>query len=233
MFLTQIYNEVNVFSSTVLSCFTLRCFHHFLSVVDRGRSMVDGLSMVGRGRGVVGRRMSLVGGLVLVVVGLTLVSDIGDVARVAIVDLVGDDLGPAVGKGNAVLAVGGIAIPVLILAEVGTRVAVLDTVLVVVGSGLVMSGLMVGRGRGVVGGSVVDRGSLVDSMVHGGSMVTEGNGPKGSESNEDLRKNFRMVNAHLLTSGIYILIGLGIFLIHWLAHLHDDVWFELLTWTNW
>ena len=42
-----------------------------------------------------------------------------------------------------------------------------------------------------------------------------------------------LVNAHLITSVIYILIGLGIFLIHWLAHLHDDVWFELLTWINW
>ena len=86
----------------------------------------------------------------------------------------------------------------------------------------------------VDGGSVMHGGSMVGMVgMVGGSMVTEGNGPKGSESNEDLRKNFRMVNAHLLTSGIYILIGLGIFLIHWLAHLHDDVWFELLTWTNW
>merc|ERR1719151_182037 len=161
--------------------------------------MVDGLSMVGRGRSVVGRGMSLVAGLVLVVVGLSLVPDVHHIAGVAVSGVVGNDLGPAVGKGNTVLANGGIAIPVLILAKVGARVAVLDSVLEVVGGVVVISGLMVGRLGGMVGGGVVDRGSMVDSMVHGGmvgSMVTEGNSRKGSESNEDL---------------------------------HDDVWFELLT----
>merc|ERR1719458_1748742 len=158
--------------------------------------MVDGLSVVGRG-------MSLVAGLVLVVVGLSLVPDVHHIAGVAVSGVVGDDLGPAVGKGNAVLANGGIAIPVLVLAKVGARVAVLDSVLEVVGGIVVISGLMVGRLGGMVGGGVVDGGSMVDSMVHGGmvdsvvggSMVSEGNSHKGSESNEDL---------------------------------HDDMWFELL-----
>merc|ERR1719264_1207401 len=141
--------------------------------------MVDGLSMVGRGRSVVGRGMSLVAGLVLVVVGLSLVPDVHHIAGVAVSGVVGDDLGPAVGKGNAVLANGGIAIPVLVLAKVGTRVAVLDSVLEVVGGIVVISGLMVGRLGGMVGGGVVD-------SVVGGSMVSEGNSHKGSESNEDL-----------------------------------------------
>ena len=173
--LTQIYNEVNLLSSTVLSCCTLGCFHHFLSVVDRGRM----LNMVSRSRGVVGRLMSLVAGLILVVVGLTLVPDIGDVAGVAVIDLVGDDLGPAVGEGNAVLAVGGIAIPSLVLAEVGARVAVLNTVLEVVGSGLIISGLLVGRG-GLVGGSRgVGRGRV--------SGESAGNSHEGRDGNEDLK----------------------------------------------
>ena len=204
--LTQIYNDVNLFSSTVLRCCTLGCFHHFLSVVDWGRRVVDGLSMVGGGRGVVGRGMSLVAGLVLVVVGLTLVPDVHHIAGVAIGSVVADNLGPAVGKDNVVLAGGGIAIPVLVLAEAGARVAVLNTVLVLVGSRRVISGLMVGGLGGMVGGGVVDRGSMVDSMVHGGnmvdsmvgcSMVAKGNGREGSESNENLRKRYRIVNGHL------------------------------------
>merc|ERR1712241_287739 len=110
--------------------------------------------MVGRGggRGVLGRRLVSSLGLVLGVLSLALVLDISDVARVGITDSVGDDLGPAVGEGNTVLAVGGIAVPGLVLAKVGSRVAVLNTVLEVVGSRLIISGLLVGRG-GLVGGS--------------------------------------------------------------------------------
>merc|ERR1719361_693430 len=100
----------------------------------------------------VGGLGGVVGLLVLRVVGLALIPHISDVATVSVSDLVGDDLGPAVGKGNTVLAIGGIAIPVLVLTKVGARVAVLNTVLVVVGSRLIIAGLMVGRGRLVVGG---------------------------------------------------------------------------------
>ena len=138
----------------------------------------------GRGRGVLGgglvRRGSLVGGLVLGVLSLALVLDISDVARVAVGNLVGDDLGPAVGKGNTVLAVGGIAVPSLVLAKVGARVVILNTVLVGVSSGLVISGLLVGRG-GLVGSRGISRGR--------GRVVGEsaGSGHEGRDGNEDLK----------------------------------------------
>ena len=136
----------------------------------------------GRGRGVLGGRLvgrgSLVGGLVLGVLSLALVLDISDVARVAVGDLVGDDLGPAVGKGNAVLAVGGIAVPSLVLAKVDARVAVLNTILVVVGSGLVISGLLVGGGR-LVGSRGVGRGRV--------SGESAGNSHEGGDGNEGLK----------------------------------------------
>ena len=138
----------------------------------------------GRGRGVLGGRLvgrgSLVGGLVLGVLSLALVLDISDVARVAVGNLVGDDLGPAVGKGNAVLAVGGIAVPSLVLAKVGARVVILNTVLVGVSSGLVISGLLVGRG-GLVGSRGISRGR--------GRVVGEsaGSGHEGRDGNEDLK----------------------------------------------
>ena len=145
--------------------------------------MVGGLGVVSGGGGVVRGLVvvSLVAGLVVVgVVGLALVPHIGDVAGVAVVDLVGDDLGPAVGKGDAVLAVGGIAVPVLVLAKVGARVVILNTILVGVSSGLVISGLLVGRG-GLVGSRGISRGR--------GRVVGEsaGSGHEGRDGNEDLK----------------------------------------------
>merc|ERR1719323_1147942 len=153
---------------------------------ESGLTSSSFLGVVGRGSGLVGRGglvlgLSLVGGLVLRVLGLALVLDISDVAREAVGDGVGDDLGPAVGKGNTVLAVGGIAIPSLVLAKVGSRVAVLNTVLEVVGSGLIISGLLVGRG-GLVGGSRgVGRGR---GMVSSGESA--GNSHEGRNGNEGL-----------------------------------------------
>ena len=129
--------------------------------------------------------VGLVTGLILGVVGLALVPDIGDVAGVAIVDLVGDDLGPAVGEGDAVLAVGGVPVPVLVLAEVGARVAVLNAILEAVRGGLIVGGLVVGRLGLVVSG----RGGVVGRLVMlMGSVVAEGNGREGSECDEDLKK---------------------------------------------
>ena len=150
-------------------------------------SVVGGL-VVGLVGGLV---VGLVAGLILGVVGLALVPDIGDVAGVAVVDLVGDDLGPAVGEGDAVLAVGGVPVPVLVLAEVGARVAVLNAVLEAVRGGLIVGGLVVGRLGLVVGrlGLVVGgRGGVVGGLVVlMGSVVAEGNGREGSESDEDLK----------------------------------------------
>ena len=151
---------------------------------ESGLTSSSFLGVVGRGSGLVGRGglvlgLSLVGGLVLGVLSLALILDISDVARVAILDSVGDDLGPAVGKGNTVLAVGGIAIPSLILAEVGARVVILNTVLVGVGGRLVIGGLLVGRG-GLVGGSRgVGRGRGIGEST--------GNSHEGGDGNEGLK----------------------------------------------
>ena len=82
-------------------------------------------------------------GLILGVDGLTLVPDISDVARVAVGNVVGHDLGPAVGKGDAVLAVGGIAVTGLVVGKVGLGVVVGNTVVELVLGGLVVVGLTV------------------------------------------------------------------------------------------
>ena len=117
--------------------------------------MVSRCRLVGRG-GLVGR------------LGVAGVLDIGDVARVVISDSVGDSLGAAVGEEDVVLAVGGIAVTVLLGAEEDTVVVILgiNTVLVGVEGG----GLLVGRSRGIGG-----RGApLVDSVVSGGGLVSRG-----------------------------------------------------------
>ena len=72
----------------------------------------------------------------------------------------------------------------LVLAEVGARVAVLNAILEAVRGGLIVGGLVVGRLRLVVGG----RGGVVGGLVVlMGSVVAEGNGREGSESDEDLK----------------------------------------------
>ncbi len=132
---------------------------------------VSGGRVVGRG-GVVGglgvvSRLGLIDG----VLGLTLVLDISDIARVAILNVVGHNLGAAVGKGNTVAAVGGIAITGLVGIEVNVGVAVLNSVLEVVGGGHIgVSRLVVGRPGGVVGRGAVGRGSVgvVVSQSHSG-----------------------------------------------------------------
>lgn len=94
------------------------------------------------------------GWVVWLVVGLTLVLDISNVARVGIGNIVGDDLGAAIGKGNTVRSSGGISITGLGLAEVGTRVLVSDTVLVSVDSWALIGWLLVAvDGLGWVVGS--------------------------------------------------------------------------------
>ena len=54
----------------------------------------------------------------------SLVFDISNIARVGISNVVGDHLGAAVGEGNTVLAVGGVAITSLVLAKVCARVLI-------------------------------------------------------------------------------------------------------------
>ena len=161
-------------------------------VVDGGmmhRGMMDG--------SVVGLVMRLAG-----------VLDVGNVAGVSVVNVVGHGLETAVGELNMVLALGGVAVAALSGTEVET-VLISDTVLIGVmgGSGLVL-GLMVAsvvRGRGVVdrgvmdwgmvdNGGVVDGGVMHGGVVHGGvvvdrTMVGDGRGGKGSSEDEVLKRD--------------------------------------------
>jgi hypothetical protein len=133
----------------------------------------------------VGRGSSLVCGLVLRVSGLSLVGHISNIARVGISNIVVDDLGPAVGKGNAVGTTGGIAVPALIRSKVGTAVVVLDSISVLVDGGAIILGLlaMVSGGRSMVRGGrgmvsrgmdhwlVCRRGGMVGRDMDGGRCV--------------------------------------------------------------
>jgi len=83
--------------------------------------------------------------------GLALILDVHHIARVAISSVVGDNLGAAVGEEDAVRAVGGVTIAGLLSTELNVAiVAVLgiNAILVLVlGRSILVSGLMVGRGR--------------------------------------------------------------------------------------
>ena len=74
----------------------------------------------------------LVSWLVLWVLSNTLVSHISNVARVSIINVVGYNLGTAIGKGNTVFTVGLVSVSALALAEVGTGVTISNSVLVLV-----------------------------------------------------------------------------------------------------
>ena len=141
-------------------------------LVDR---LVDRLRVVALGLRVIALAVDLMG---LSIVG---VLDIHDDTRVGIINLVGHGLEATVREGNVVLAVGGIAIPGLISAELD-RVLVaiigIDTVLVLV------------VGRGVlwlfVWGRVVG-GLMFRGMVGWGMDVSgQGDGQEGGKGDEDL-----------------------------------------------
>ena len=143
----------------------------FLSVgKGSGAGSVGWLS---RGIGRLGRSVGL---------GVSTVCDIGDVARVVVGNGVGHGLDAAVGKKDMVLAVGGITVPSLVVAEVDAVVVVEDLVAIsVVGGGrLIMGGFVCGTG-GLVGGG--RRGWPVGS---GGWVVGESHSGESSESNNDL-----------------------------------------------
>ena len=150
--------------------------------------MMDG-GMVDGGR-VVGLIMRLAG-----------VLNVGNIAGVSVINVVGHGLETTVGELNMVLALGGIAVAALSGTEV-EAVLIRDTVLVrVMGrSGLIVR-LMVAssvvRGRGVMDWGVVDqRGVVNGGVVHGGvvdrgmdrSMVGDGHGGKGSSDEDEVLK---------------------------------------------
>ena len=140
------------------------------------------LSMVGWG-GVVDWGRLVGSGLVLRVLGNAFVADISDISTIGVGNAVGDNLGAAVRKGNAVRSGGSVPVPLLVLGEVGTGVVVSDSVLIGVDSR--GNRLLVGW-CGVVGrGRVVHRGWGVSwGWVAWGSR---GNGSAGKNSKEGLR----------------------------------------------
>ena len=133
--------------------------------------------------GVVGGRGSLVDRLMGSIGGFALILDIHDIARVGISSVVGDNLGAAIRKEDAVLAIGGVAITGL----VGTKLDVvlvsilgIDTILVLVlGRSLLISRLVVGGCR------LVDRGGGIRGWGVGGHG--RGHGSKGEEGNTSLQ----------------------------------------------
>ena len=127
-------------------------------------------------------------GLIGSIVSLTLVCDISNIARVAIGNVVSHNLGAAIGKSHAVLAVGSITITVLVLGKASSRVVISNSIAVLVDSRAIISGLMISSSgvSGLVGrsgvshrlvsrsrGRVVDRGRLVDGsgVVDGSRLV--------------------------------------------------------------
>merc|ERR1712055_592300 len=93
--------------------------------VDRGMDSM-GNSRVGRGRSVVGN---------------SLVGNFSNIATVGISGVVVDHLGSAVRESNSVGSRGGVAISLLILAELGSAVVISNAVLISIGSRLVIRGL--------------------------------------------------------------------------------------------
>merc|ERR1711970_960327 len=83
----------------------------------------------------------------------SLILDISNIARVSVGNVVGHNLGAAIGKGNTILAVGGVAITGLVLAKVGTRVLISYAVLKGVDSWAIIGGLLVAMDWGRVVGS--------------------------------------------------------------------------------
>ena len=108
--------------------------------------------------------------------GIALVPHISDVARVGIGNVVGNNLGAAIGKSNTVLASGGVVVTVLVGSEVGASVVISNSIAVLVHRGSIISGLMVRRSRLVSRGGVVrSRGRLVRSgLVSRGRVVRSG-----------------------------------------------------------
>ena len=134
-----------------------------------GRGMMDGTRVVG------------------FVMRLAGVLDIGNVARVSVIDVVGHSLKTTVGELNMVLALGGVAITALSGTKV-EAVLISDTVLVgVMGSSGLIVGLMVssvdrGMNRDVMNWGMVDNRGVVDGGV---DWSVVGNSHSSKDSSED------------------------------------------------
>ena len=122
------------------------------------------MSFLGMERGRVSWFMRL--GLIWSIMCLTLISDISNISRVFIPNLVGDNLGTAIRKIYTIFTISSITITVFMLFKVGTRVVIKDSISIFIVSRGIISRFMVrismvsglvGRSRGMV-----DRSRLVD-----------------------------------------------------------------------
>ena len=132
-------------------------------------------------------------GLGLWVLCNTFIPHISNIARVGISNVVCDNLGAAIGKGNTVLASSSISVPLLVLTKVSLGVVISNSVLISVHSWSIISWLLVAmdwlvnhRGRVVHWssvdnrlvdhwGGVVDRGSMDNRLVnHWGGVIDWG-----------------------------------------------------------
>ncbi len=126
--------------------------------------------------------------------GVALVLHVGDEA-VVVVGVIGDDLGAAVGEGDAVLAVDDAVLVLgLLLVEVGAGVVVVDAVLV---------------GEGA-------RGDLVGVVAVGGRVVrlrgTGGEGGGGAEDSEqgnELKQYKKVIDGEIFISILNLLLLLS------------------------
>merc|ERR1719317_585285 len=144
------------------------------SMVDRGRfvdrgGMVDRCRLIGRGSFVSMCR------LVLIILGLSRVLDISDISTVGIINLVGDSLCSAIGKGNRVGSRSGISIPVLSSLELSSRVVISYSIVEGIDSRLIVAWLFVGRS------SMVARSRLVSIPW---SIVSSSYSSKSKDGND-------------------------------------------------
>ena len=127
---------------------------------------------VGWGGGVFGGRG------ICIVVGFPAVSDLSNVARVAIVR-VSHSLGTAIGQENVVRSASGIPIAGFILTKVKSSIVILDGIVVVVSRvGVFVFGFMVGWGGFVRGGR----------LVGWGGAISQGNSGQ-AKNNENLKND--------------------------------------------
>ena len=122
-------------------------------------------------------------GLIGSIVSLTFIFDIGNISRVAISNIVGNNLSTAIGKSYTIFSIGSITITGFILSKVGTRVVISNSISISVDSWAIISRLRVSRvnrswvnngsmvDRGMVNRDVVDRGMVDRSSMEDGSMV--------------------------------------------------------------
>jgi hypothetical protein len=115
---------------------------------------------------------------------VTLVLDISNITRVGIKNIVGNNLGAAIGKGNTVSSVGGVSVPVLVGSKVNTLVAVGNSVLVVI----CWWDISVDRGRSVGRGWSISWSRCVLGS-------SSGNSQESRQSNKALKKyHLKMIN---------------------------------------